>query len=118
MTVKKAITIGLLALIIAVLSASAQSQWVHELSIQSSRPVHDLNAHFTVKPIYFISAIPFIKPLHQVVFEPKPLPDISNATAVEPFLQTKSKVVHTIKIGMEPKNKIDLGKGIPGHMSF
>lgn len=50
-----------------------------------NRAVHDLDAHFTVKPSYNISAISFIKPLFNSTLQSTPLLDISNRTPFVPY---------------------------------
>lgn len=119
------VLITLLAAMLAVLAVSVSADGI---AIQVNRPVHDLSENFIVKPTYNISAVPFIKLLHNGTYEPKllhnstysarPLPDISNMTMVYPVRELKSYEPEMQQIGCSSREAMDLEQEIPGYLNF
>lgn len=119
------VLIMLLAATLAVLAVNTSAEGI---AIQVNRPVHDLSQHFIVKPTYNISAIPFIKLLHNATYEAtllynstystRPLPDISNMTQVYPVRELKPYNPEMLQLGSSPPEAIDLREEIPGYLNF
>lgn len=104
MTLRLAVCLALLATLITVtcLCASAQfqdPQWKTSLEYWQPPSVHDLSLHLKDRPAYNVTALPYIKLLHQPTAQTRPVWNIYNRSIVAPVRQLKVRQPQLIEIG-------------------